>query len=326
MTHQNVLVIGTGCSAAQFVPHLIKKPFNAKSVTQLMRSPPWVVPKIIPPGGNELWASRAPGLMTYIPGLLRIIRYRVAFGAELGWLLFRMDKTGAKKRKIAEAQMLKHMKKTAPAKYHEILAPNYSICCKRRIFDATWYRSLNDPKIELTTLPLTSIQENSVTLGPGRYYPSEEDNTSKVSTEPKTLPIDVIVLANGFEIHHWFHPLAITGKDGEDLIKTMQERGGAQAYQGTAMDGFPNFFMIVGPNTITGHSSVILATENMTDYISRFVGPILKGDVTTVDVKKEAEIAYTQDLQTKLKDTVFMRGGCTSWYFTKDEWNSTVLP
>jgi cation diffusion facilitator CzcD-associated flavoprotein CzcO len=326
MTHKNVLVVGTGCSAAQLVPHLIKTPFYAQSVTQLMRSPPWVVPKIIPPGGNDRWTKVSPFLMTYVPGLLRILRYSVFVGAELGWLLFRLDKRGASLRKSEEARMLKLMKASAPAKYHEMLTPNYSICCKRRIYDATWYPSLNNPKIELTTLPLTSIQENSVTLGPGRYYPDEKDTTSKVPTEQRTIPIDIIVLANGFEIHQFLHPLAITGKDGQDLIKTMQDRGGAQAYQGTAMDGFPNFFIIAGPNTITGHSSVILATENMTDYITKFIGPILKGDVKTVDVKKEAEVAYTQDIQTKLKDTIFMSGGCTSWYYTEDLWNSTVLP
>jgi len=140
------------------------------------------------------------------------------------------------------------------------------------------------------------------------------------------VPADVIILANGFVTSKWLHPLKISGVDGRDLISTMDERGGSQAYQGTAMDGFPNFFMIFGPNTTTGHSSVILASENMTDYAMKFVAPILKGDIKTVDVKKEAEVAYTHDIQKKLKNTVFMSGGCSSWYYTKDGWNSTVLP
>jgi cation diffusion facilitator CzcD-associated flavoprotein CzcO len=326
LTDKNVLVLGTGCSAAQFVPHLTNKPFNARSVTQLMRSPPWVVPKIIPPGGDKFWSAYAPYLMTYIPGLLRMLRYTIFALAESEFVLFRGDEAAEKKRKDLEASLNRRMRSLTPEKYHEILTPNYCVCCKRRIYDATWYKSLHDPKIELTTLPLTSVQELSVTLGPGRYYPDEKDTTSNAPTEQRTIPTDIIVLANGFEIHHWLHPLDIKGKDGKDLIKTMESRGGPQAYQGTAMDGFPNFFMIFGPNTVTGHSSVILATENMTDYAMKFIGPILKGDVKTVDVKKDAEIAYTQDLQAKLKDTVFMKGGCSSWYFTKDGWNSTVLP
>lgn len=183
------------------------------------------------------------------------------------------------------------------------------------------YPALNDPRIELTTLPLTAIQENSVTLGHGQ----DAENNEAV-TEQRTVPADVIVLANGFVTSKWLHPLQITGVDGRDLISTMDERGGPQAYQGTAMDGFPNFFMIFGPNTTTGHSSVILASENMSDYAMKFVAPILKGEIRTVEVKKEAERAYTQDIQTKLKDTIFMSGGCSSWYYTKDGWNSTVLP
>ena len=118
----------------------------------------------------------------------------------------------------------------------------------------------------------------------------------------------------------------MTGKHGKDLIDTMMERGGPQAYQGTAMDGFPNFFIIFGPNTVTGHSSVIMASENMADYAMRFVKPLLKGDVRTVEVKMEAEQAYTRDIQQSLCKTVWMSGGCQSWYYTKDGWNSTVLP
>jgi len=92
------------------------------------------------------------------------------------------------------------------------------------------------------------------------------------------------------------------------------------------MDGFPNFFIIFGPNTATGHSSVIMASENMIQYVLKFIKPVLKGDVSTVEVKKEAEIAYTADIQVKLKKTVWMSGGCGSWYYDKSGWNSTLLP
>lgn len=117
----------------------------------------------------------------------------------------------------------------------------------------------------------------------------------------------------------------MAGKGGKDLVETMDERGGAQAYQGTAMDGFPNFFMIFGPNTATGHSSVVMASENMVNYSLKFIKLILNGEATAVDVKHEAETAYTADLQKALKKTVWQSGGCTSWYI-HDGWNSTVYP
>ena len=92
------------------------------------------------------------------------------------------------------------------------------------------------------------------------------------------------------------------------------------------MDGFPNFFMIFGPNTATGHSSVILATENMVNYSLNFIGPILQGDVKTYEVKEEAERRWTDAIQKLLKQSVFMSGGCKSWYFKENGWNATVYP
>lgn len=325
MKDKDVVVVGTGCSAAQFVPELPKSPYNAKSVTQLMRSPPWVVDRQKPPGGDAWWQENSPSLMKNVPGLMKLLRWTIAAGGEWDFRLFGMTKWAEGQRAALEKDSLENMKKTVPEKYHEILTPNYSVGCKRRIFDATWLPGLQDPKIELTTLPLTSVQEHSVTLGPGRLYPDPRQ-PSKVPMEERTIPADVIVLANGFDVQNWFHPIKVTGRNGKDLIHTMEERGGPQAYQGTAMDGFPNFFVIFGPNTATGHTSVIMASENMIEYVKRFVRPLLKGDWEKVEVKREAEEAYTKDIQRALKDTVWMSGGCSSWYYTKDGWNSTVLP
>jgi hypothetical protein len=149
---------------------------------------------------------------------------------------------------------------------------------------------------------------------------------SKVPTEARTVPADVIIMANGYDTNQWLHPLDVTGRNGRSLYKTWAERGGAQAYMGTAMDGFPNLFMIFGPNTATGHSSVILASENMVNYSLKFIGPILRGEIDTYEVKESAERKWTSDLQAQLKNSVFMSGGCRSWYVGDDGWNSTVYP
>jgi cation diffusion facilitator CzcD-associated flavoprotein CzcO len=324
--NKDVVVVGTGCSAAQFVPKLTQAPYNAKSVTQLMRSPPWVEPRLPTPFGEEKWAQYSPIMFTYVPGLLKLLRFTIFSLGEYDWRLFGGGKYNEKERKKVEKTLLKYMKKQVPEQYHEILTPNYEVGCKRRIFDAVWFPSLWADNIDLTTLPLTKVHERSVTLGPGRAYPDPEKIDSKVSMEEKEIPADVIVLANGFDVTRWLHPLTVLGKGGKDLVDTMQERGGPQAYQGTAMDGFPNFFIIYGPNTTTGHSSVIMASENMVQYALNFIKPVLMGDATTVEVKKSAEVAYTEDIQARLKNTVWMKGGCASWYYDKSGWNSTVLP
>jgi hypothetical protein len=246
--------------------------------------------------------------------------------AEYDWRLFGSEDYHEKERNKVEVQLLAHMKKTVPKKYHEILTPDYGVGCKRRIFDATWFPGLNDSNIELTTLPLTSISEKSVTLGPGRTYPDPKDTNSSAPTHEVTIPADVIILANGFDVTKWLHPLEIHGRGGKKLHDVFDERGGAQMYMGTALDGFPNFFTIFGPNTATGHSSVILASENMVNMSLKFIGPIINGDVDIVEIKKEAELEWARDTQAALKKRVWNTGGCRSWYQTEAGWNSTVYP
>ena len=326
LSGKDVIVVGTGCSAAQFVPRLTKE-HNAKSVTQIMRSPPWVVPRLEPPFGNEKWEEWSPTLFTRIPGLARVARTLFFLLSEHDfYTIFQNKPHNHEAREKIEARLIAHLKKTVPEKYHEILTPNYGVGCKRRIFDATWFPALNDPRIELTTQPLTSIQPNGVTLGPGRTYPDPKDTTSKAPTDEVNLPADTIILANGFDLTTWLHPLRVVGKDGEVLQDVWDKRGGPQAYMGAAMDGFPNFFIIFGPNTATGHSSVILASENMVEYTLKFLKPLLRGEVKTFEVKKEAEVSWTAMMQDKLKDTVWMTGGCHSWYKNAAGWNSTAYP
>jgi cation diffusion facilitator CzcD-associated flavoprotein CzcO len=97
-------------------------------------------------------------------------------------------------------------------------------------------------------------------------------------------------------------------------------------YMGMALDGFPNFFTIFGPNTATGHSSVIMASENMVNMALKFIKPMINGDVTLTEIKKEAEIEWARDTQSALKKRVWNTGGCRSWYQTAEGWNSTVYP
>lgn len=324
---KDIVVVGTGCSAAQFVPLLTKEPFNAKSVTQVMRSPPWVVPRPLPPFGKENWERWAPVLFGRMPLLARAARLLIFLHGELDFMrVFHNTPYSRKTREKIESQLMRHMKKTVPEKYHEILSPNYTVGCKRRLFDNDWLNSLNDPKIKLTTQPLTSLQPRGATLGPGRDYPDPNDSASKVSIDKVQIPVDVVICANGFELTTWLHPLKVRGKGGALMQDVWDERGGPQAYLGATMDGFPNFFMIFGPNTATGHSSVILASENMVEYSLKFIRHILSGDVKTVEVKKEAEVAWTKEIHEQLEDTVFNSGGCQSWYRTANNWNALAYP
>lgn len=323
-TGQDVVVVGTGCSAAQTVPRLVHPPYNARNVTQIMRTAPWVLAKVPEPFGRKWYAENAAWYMKNIPGLHALLRGTISIGAETDWFTLFGDSDWCKSnRQEVQNEALQRMKKIVPARYHDMLTPNFDIGCKRRIYESEWYKGFNDDRIKLTTQKLVSVGEDSVTLAAGGQFPDREDDPSG-QTEV-TLHADVIVLANGFDTTKWLHPMHVVGKHGRSLHDVWHERGGAQAYMGAAMDGFPNFFIVFGPNTATGHQSVILASENMVNYAIKFIGPILEGDADTVEVKQEAEIEYTQRLQRELKHSVFHAGGCVSWYFEGETgWNSTV--
>lgn len=318
---KDVVVIGSGCSAAQVLPELIKPEINVKSVTQLMRTPPWVQPNLMEPDELRVWEKYSPTLLSNIPGLAHAARNLLFLKLEWGFIqMFKNTGISPRLRSSTEKQFLDNMRSIAPEKYHEILTPNYSLGCKRRVIDSAWYVSLQAPNVELTTLALTSVQSKSVTLGPKRHYPPDSSEAGEV----REIPADVIILANGYETNRWLHPLRVIGRHGKDLESVWNERGGAQAYLGVAMDQFPNFFMVFGPNTATGHNSVIFTSENAVNYSLKFMKPILDGHVSTYEVTEEAERNWTDKLQKGLQDTVFRRGACSSWYQTESGWNSSA--
>ncbi|MCJ1380477.1 hypothetical protein MMC17_003582 [Xylographa soralifera] len=274
LTDKNVIVIGTGCSAAQLTA-LITKPHTTQSP----------VLKPVPPFRLEAWRKWSGVLFDCVPGVGRFYRTLWFAGSELDYhSIFQDNSQNGNSRKNIEAKLIKHIKRTVSEKYHEILTPDHSIGCKRRIMDYYWLDSMHDPKYNLTTQPLMKVNPKPVILAPGWIRPAMPKADSKVPTNQVELPADVIILANGFDISTWLHPL--------------------KAYLGTAMDGFPNFFIIFEPNTATGHSSVILAIENMIECSLRFIQLILSGDVETVEVKKSAEIEWTKAIQQELKSTV----------------------
>ncbi|KZF22262.1 putative flavin-binding monooxygenase [Xylona heveae TC161] len=324
LADKDVVVVGTGCSSIQIVPSLLLSPHNVRSITQLMRTPPWVLPAFgEPPFGEEKWNKYSSTLLSYLPGFGLLMRLIIFLDGEHDFRLFGGEEYHQIERTKYEQNLTRYMKTVAPKKYHEALIPDYGVGCKRRVGGGMWLKSLNDPRVTLTTAPLLCVEEKSVTLGSACKSP-EKGNSA--GSETTSVPADAIILANGYKTTEWLHSLKVRGKDGKYLEEVWNERGGPQAYLGTAMDGFPNFFIIFGPNTVTGHSSVILAIENMVNYSLKFMKPILNGDVATVELKKEAEVAWAEEIQGALRQTVFSKGGCTSWYKTDTEWNAAAYP
>lgn len=314
---KDVVVIGSGCSAAQLVPSLLQT--KVKSVTQVMRTPPWVSPRIDEPFGKEAYARYAPAIFRLFPVLGYAFRAIIRLYTELLWLTV-FQKSHVKLRGKVEETSLAHMRSKVPEKYHKIMTPRYSYGCKRRVFDSAWLDGMNSSRFRLVVEPLNRLEARTVILG-------GKDARTSESTRPAEeirVAADVIVLATGFAASQFLHPLQVHGRHGVALHDLWDERGGVQAYMGTAIDGFPNFFMTVGPNTFVGHTSVMLGIENTVAYILNMIGCVLNGDARTVEPTREAALHWAAEIQRELPHTVF--AACDSWYRDGKGWNSTMYP
>lgn len=308
LTNKNVVVIGNGCTGTQIVPAILPL---AKHVTHLVRS-------------KHYFFARHPDikafhLMRKLPGGLLLERFLIFLGAENNLRGFFMTKASARFRRRQRAESLAYIRATAPEKYHALLIPDFKVNCKRRIYDTGYLSSLHASNLTLTQQAPLEILPDGIKLRSG-----------------ETVPADVLILANGFQVHRYHHSINVVGRNGETINEHFDRFGGPAAYNCTVMNGFPNFFMIVGPNSLQGHTSVIIAAENSVNYALRVLQPILAGDRqgrtsagSIVEIKKAAEERDVARLQADLKKTVFF-SGCRSWYLhdkgNGDKYNGTTYP
>lgn len=299
LTGKNVVIIGNGCTAAQIVPAIVNK---VKSVTQVIRTQHWVVP-----AHNFTYNTFLKWVFRNIPFAMLLHRFTIFLIAENGWRLFPMTNSAARLRQRRRRNVEKYMKETAPAKYHDLLIPKFEIGCKRRIFDCGYLESLNNEKVLLTDAKTQEIVPEGLKTSKG------------------LIPADVIVLATGFKTNSTEF-LDVRGRNGKMVSQHWTEFGGPEGYNCSVMHGFPNFFLLLGPNSITGHTSAIMAIENSINYAFRILKPIFQEEATTVEIKKEAEDSYVSWMQSALQNTVW-NTGCQSWYVSANkQWNAMAYP
>ncbi|KAL9483335.1 hypothetical protein ACSS6W_002124 [Trichoderma asperelloides] len=304
LTDKNVVVFGNGCTAAQIVPSIAGK---TKHLTQIIRSKHWILPPI-----DQPFPPWFKFFLTWFPGAMLAFRFIIFLAAENELRGFPMTKAGARfrqsRRRMAEA----YMRKTAPTKYHDLLVPDFEIGCKRRIFDSGYLESLHANNLTLTNDEAVEILPNGV-------------RTNK----DKIIPADVVVLANGYVTNRFLGNIEVVGRQGETIKDHWDRFGGAEAYNCSALSGFPNFFVLLGPNAATGHTSAIMAAENSVNFALRILKPVLDGKSSVVDLKVEAEQRYVDRIQADLQKTVWF-SGCKSWYVRDGEdgkkWNAMSYP
>ncbi|KAJ6500902.1 hypothetical protein C8R45DRAFT_83312 [Mycena sanguinolenta] len=281
---KRVAVIGNGASATQFVPLISEDP--SVQITELCRTPNWFLP--LPRSGytpSWKWAFRN------VPGAMRVHRFTLYLRSELLYrLVFANEFIRSKYVYVAKNYVVS----TAPKESLDRLMPNYSIGCKRLIFDTGYLKALHRPNLKLNWDGIQSVCEDGI-----------------ITKKGEKLPFDVIICATGFTADRY--PLRIVGNTSPKTIQDYYDsQGGPTAYLGTTIPGFPNLFLLAGPNTATGHTSVIHTEELQTGYIMQIIKPILNGSLSWVDVKLSATNGYNEVIQARLSRSVWM--DCISWY------------
>ena len=220
ITDKTVVVFGNGCTAAQIVPSIVGK---TRHLTQIIRSKHWVLPPI-----DRKFPAWFKFFLTWIPGAMVIFRFFIFLAAENAFRGFALTSAGAKFRQRRRIMAEAYMRKTAPAKYHDLLVPDFEIGCKRRIFDSGYLDSLHAKNLTLTNEPAIEIVPEGI------------------RTKDKTIPADVIVLANGYVTNQFLGNIEVIGRRGETMKHHWDSFGGAEAYNCSVLSGFPNFFILLG--------------------------------------------------------------------------------
>lgn len=288
---KTVAVVGTGASAIQIIPAIADE---VKQVHLFQRTAAWILPK-----QNGHIDASAQERFTRQPARQRVLRRGIYGITEVWGLAFthfrplmRLAKWGA----------LKHLETVRDPALRAKLTPNYPIGCKRVLFSNDFYPAMQRDNVELVTDGIAEVRERLI-----------------VTKDGKERPVDVLVLATGFDAADIKMPFPIEGRNGARL------RDGTEAYLGTTFAGFPSLFMIIGPNTGLGHTSMVVMMEAQIGYILGALRTMRKKKLKLLDVRKPVVERYNERLQARLAKTVW-NSGCRSWYQTKEGKNTTLWP
>lgn len=297
LKNKTVAVIGTGASAIQIVPAIAEQ---VKDLFLFQRTPPWIMPK---PDGEI--SSLRKWLYQNFPATQRLYRKRLYWQHELMAFGF-IKRPGILK--FFSKLSIRYLKSVVKDEtLRNKLTPNYVMGCKRVLISNEYYPALVRKNVEVITEPIQQINETGI-----------------LTNDDKQRNVDALILATGFQAAEEVSRFEVKGRNGIDLNEAW--KNGAEAYLGTTVSGFPNMFLVVGPNTGLGHSSMILMIEAQVKLIMESIKALQQSKAKFIDVKKSAQQEFNDEIQEQLKSTVWQTGGCVSWYQTKNGKNVTLWP
>ena len=295
LTGLRVAVIGTGASAIQIVPAIAGR---AGRVDVYQRTPAWILPRKDEPYSDEERRTFADR-----PEVARHLREEQHDTFEHATTFFTGDPTGAAIEAFARDYLAR---KVPDPELRARLTPDYPIGCKRTLVSSSFYSALQRNEVELVTAGIERIEPGGIRT---------VDGTER--------PCDTIVFCTGFHAAEYLRGVAVTGRDGVDLHRRWS--GVPRAYHGLAVPGFPNLFLLYGPNTNQGGNSIILILEAQARFVAEVVRVMLEQGSTAVEVRTEAMARYVKDLTSALEGTVW-NGGCDSYFRSAGGEIVTQLP
>lgn len=287
LTGRRVAVVGTGASAIQFVPRIAPQ---LARLDLYQRTPGYVIRK--PDRAYPSWERR---LYERSPSLLRLSRAVQYASLEARAVGFVRAPTAMV---VPETWWRARMRRwVADPELRSRLTPRFRMGCKRILLANDYYETLTRPHVEVISSPVASLTATGLVDGQGVERPA-----------------DAVIFATGFRATEFLTPMRVRGLDGAELSERW--RHGAEAYLGMNVTGFPNFFLLYGPNTNLGHSSIVYMLESQISYVIRLLSAMRQFRLATVEVRPGAEREWDTRLE-ELSATTVWTSGCSSWYVTE---------
>jgi len=296
LSGKRVAVVGTGASAIQFVPAIAD---TVRQLTVFQRSPAYLMAR-----PDRAYSGWERALFRRLPWTMKLHRAGIYLRYESRALAFTRFKglmqwaVGRPFRKLLARQV-------ADAALRAKLTPDYPIGCKRILLSSEYLKAMSKPNVELVTQGIRRVTPDGIETSDGVQH-----------------QVDAIVYGTGFAATEFLSPMRITGRAGLDLNDAW--RRGAQAYLGLTVPGFPNFFMLYGPNTNLGHNSIVYMLESQISHVMRCCRALQAANATALEVDDVRYRRFNTRIQQRLASTVW--NGCKSWYVDETGHNSTNWP
>lgn len=293
---KRVAVIGTGASAVQIVPELVK---TAEFVKVFQRTPGWVLPRL-----DTRMPAAVQSLFAKVPATQHLARQALFWGHEASAtaLVWNTPLSSV----VARLSKAHLRNQVSDPWLRRQLTPDFTPGCKRMLVSSDYYPALQRDNCKLIDWPIATLCPAGIRTSDGVEH-----------------HLDAIVFATGYDVHLSGPPFPVTGRGGRSLQQ--EWAGHAQAYKSASVHGYPNLFVMSGPNSGPGHNSLLVYVEGQLDYAVTGITTILRDDLRVLDVRADVQRRYNEDLQRRLTKTTWMTG-CSSWYLTADGFNASMYP